>query len=467
MQHLTKPRGKGYSLRFSTPEILLGTENPWTGKPFGREIKLGLNTRSHAEAVRLRDIRLGQIRQLEAEALAARGRKSVGGIIDLSPENARAWREMRAEAGDRYDLILTDELEKAERAGFGKEARRFADVVLNGKLPLDEALEQYLEDRRPGNPLGLDPLKPATMADVRSSMKHLQAFLGPDATLVDATQESVFAFKTDYLPETAGLSPTTADKHVTHLRGLWAWAISDRRLLRGKGGVAQVNPWLEVEKGVSKKKTNRQKRKQKREQYTPDEIAALFKAEPVWGSRKADVIRLALVTGVRADEIASLQLVNVKGDGSGFTIPEGKSESARRFIPLVEDAQRLLAERSAAVAELQTELPESERRLFPEWPQRPSNGKASALPQWFTRFRREVLGDETNGRLTLHSMRHTWATVARRAGLPRDIRQELGGWAKTKEAMDVYDHGLEEKQLREWQQKVWAEFRAEGYLEYF
>ncbi len=39
MQYLTKPRGHGYSLRMTTPEILVGTENPWTGKTFGREIK--------------------------------------------------------------------------------------------------------------------------------------------------------------------------------------------------------------------------------------------------------------------------------------------------------------------------------------------------------------------------------------------------------------------------------------------
>lgn len=98
MQYLMKPRGKGYTLRMSTPEILVGTGNPWTGKPFGREIKLGLNTRGHAEAVRLRDVRVGQVRQLEAEAQASAGQRHVGRIIDLTPENAAAWREIREEA---------------------------------------------------------------------------------------------------------------------------------------------------------------------------------------------------------------------------------------------------------------------------------------------------------------------------------------------------------------------------------
>lgn len=468
MRNLHRPRGKGYSLRMETPKALIGTKNPWTGKPFRKTINMGLATRSHSEAVRIRDVRMGQLRQLEAEALNATSKKNIGKIIDLSPENAKEWREMRAEEGDKYDHILTDQLEAAERAGYRKEVRRFADVVFHGRLPLDEALEQYLEDRQEGNPLGLDPLKSSTMADVRSSMKHLKKFMGDGVTLAEVTPSRAFKFLTEYLPVTAGVSPTTVDKHTTHLKGVWAWAITDRRILRGKGGAAIPNPWVSEEQGVSRKRTNKAKKTRKTDAFTADEVAKLFNAEAEWGTRKADILRLALVTGVRADEVASLELMHVEPDGSGFTIPEGKTPNARRFIPLVDDAQRLLAERVEVVANAQGDTPREEQRLFPEWPQRPSNGKASAVSQWFTRFRREVLGAETtDGRLVMHSFRHTWATLAKQAGVPRDIRQELGGWAKEKEAMDVYDHGLEPKQLREWQQKVWDALKEARYLEAF
>ena len=467
MSNLEQPRGKGFSLRIKTPNALVGTTNPWTGKPFGKTLKLGLNTRRHAEAVRIRDVRIGQLRQLEAEAIAAAGRPNIGGIIDLSPENAREWRELRAEEGDKYDHVLTDQLERAAQAGYPREAQRFADVVLKGKLPLDEALDQYLEDRREGNPLGLDPLKPATMADVRSSMKHLRVFMGEGATLADVSREQAFKFMTEYLPLTAKVSPTTVDKHSTHLRGLWAWAITDRRILRESNGAAVSNPWVNDERGVSRKRTNKATKTQKRDAFTADEVTKLFNACPDRGAKKADILRLALATGVRADEVASLELMHVEPDGAGFTIPDGKTHNARRFIPLVEDAQRLLRERVIAAAEAQEDRLSDERRLFPEWPQRPSNGKASAVSQWFTRFRRDTLGADTDGRLVMHSFRHTWATLAKQAGVPRDIRQELGGWAKEKEAMDVYDHGLERKQLREWQQKVWDALKEAGYLEAF
>lgn len=467
MSNLEQPRGKGYSLRIKTPDALVGTNNPWTGQPFGKTLKLGLNTRRYAKAVRIRDVRIGQLRQLEAEAVASTGRPNIGGIIDLSPENAREWRELRAEEGDKYDHVLTDQLEKAARAGYPREAQRFADVVLKGKLPLDEALDQYLEDRREGNPLGLDALKSSTMADVRSSMRHLQKFMGEGSTLADVTQPQAFRFMTEFLRLTAKVSPTTVDKHVTHLRGLWAWAITDRRVLRGQGGVAIPNPWTREERGVSRKRTNKAKKTQTRDAFTADEVSKLFKAEPNWGTKKADVLRLALATGVRADEVASLGLMHVEPDGVGFYIPDGKRPNAKRFIPLVEDAQRLLRRRVEVVAKVQAGVPYEEQRLFPEWPQRPSNGKASSVSQWFTRFRRETLGLDTDGRLVMHSFRHTWATQAKRAGVPRDIRQELGGWAKEKEAMDVYDHGLEPGQLREWQLRVWAAYEEAGYLEAF
>ncbi|MEH6832917.1 MAG: hypothetical protein V7661_18975 [Sulfitobacter sp.] len=95
MRHLIKPRGKGCSVRMLTPPVLVGTKNPWTEKPFGKETKLGLDTRSHAEALRIRDVRVGQIRQLEADAIAASGRVGIGRIMDLSPEAEEDWRKMR------------------------------------------------------------------------------------------------------------------------------------------------------------------------------------------------------------------------------------------------------------------------------------------------------------------------------------------------------------------------------------
>jgi len=184
MRFLVKPRGKGYSLRMATPEALIGTMNPWTGKPFCKEIKLGLRTRRHAEALRTRDVRIGQVRQLEADALAAGGAANIGGIIDLSPEAAEQWRQMRAEASDAQrdglDYVLADQLEAAAKAGKGKEAEGYGARVFKGAMPLQEAMEAYLAERSPGNAFGFKPLATTTSLNVRSTVTHLAEFL--DAT---------------------------------------------------------------------------------------------------------------------------------------------------------------------------------------------------------------------------------------------------------------------------------------------
>ena len=164
MRHLTQPRGKGYSFRMVTPDVLVGEMNPWTNKPFGKEIKIGLKTRRHADAVRQRDVRLGQIRQLEDEATHNKGNQGAGRVLELSHESATEWRDMReaTDASPALDFVLADKLERAEVDGQGEEARRFANFVFRGAIPLSKAMEEYLEERSEGNSFGNDPLATTT-----------------------------------------------------------------------------------------------------------------------------------------------------------------------------------------------------------------------------------------------------------------------------------------------------------------
>lgn len=103
-------------------------------------------------------------------------------------------------------------------------------------------------------------------------------------------------------------------------------------------------------------------------------------------------------------------------------------------------------------------------RVFPEWPIRPASGKAAAVSQWFTRFRRKVLGTATDTRLALHSTRHTWRTVARRAGVAEATINDLGGWAGPRSSNSTYDHGLLGQELESAQQVIWDRLLLDGYL---
>jgi len=75
-----------------------------------------------------------------------------------------------------------------------------------------------------------------------------------------------------------------------------------------------------------------------------------------------------------------------------------------------------------------------------------------------------VLGQETDGELAQHSFRHTWRTAAGRAGVPRDEVRVMGGWSQGKASDAPYNHGLENEQYREYQEKVAAWLRSRGYL---
>lgn len=460
MRYLVQPRGPGKSwvFRYVTPPELVDVPNPWDGKPLGKEIKKGLGTRHLPTARKMRDIALGDIRRLE-------DRLSDGAAFDLA--SAVEWREAitaarRTAEDPRHvgiELVLHDKLEKAEARNFPRDQlKRFSRVATGKGFPLDLAHAQYVEARRPGNPYGYAPLKRATVMNLETAMKHLRAFLHDDAKtacLEDVTPELAQSFRDEYLPSVRnhrspdGLSAQTVAKNVNLLKQVWVWAIGEGHL-----GKKAANPW-EFRKGLRR---TINKRERVREDYQPHEFSALLQATKR-GAREGDILRLAIASGCRADELATLSIADVRSDGSGFTLAQGKTGNAKRFIPLVEDARELLAARLAAHG--------ASGRLFPEWPIRPASAKAAAVSQWFTNFRRKVLGAETDGRLALHSTRHTWMTVARRARVDEATINDLGGWAGPRKSNSAYDHGLLEEQLEEAQQLVWDELKRSGYVDGF
>ncbi|PQV57838.1 site-specific recombinase XerD [Defluviimonas denitrificans] len=410
MRYLKQPRGPGTSwvFRFVAPAHLIGLPNPWDGKPIRGTIARGLKTRHLPTARKRRDQLLGDILRLQ-EALSDDAAFSLATAEEWREAvlSARETATSRANVG--IELVLHGKLEEAEARGVPQvELERFSRFASGKGFPLSRAHEQYLHARRPGNPHGYSPLKLATTLNLATAVKHLRAFLrddGETACLEDVTLSDTIKFRDEYLPglkghrSPDGLSAKTIAKNITLLRPIWVWAMETRRL-----GPDATNPW-DFPEGLSRSgiKTERQ-----RDPYAPEETAKLLKATSR-GTRQGDVIRLAIATGCRVDELASLNVAQVKPDGTGFRVEDAKTKNGNRFIPVVGEARTLLQARLAAHG--------STGRLFPEWPIRPATEKAAAVSQWFTRFRRDTLGEETDGRLTMHSTRHTWFTVALRAGL--------------------------------------------------
>jgi integrase len=232
------------------------------------------------------------------------------------------------------------------------------------------------------------------------------------------------------------------------LKQLWHWAMN-----RGYLPMEPMTPW--DRQGPSKKQIK--KSANKRRPFKPDETAELLKAGPV-GSALGDVMRIALSTGARLEEIAGVDIPDIDRDGGGYWIREGKTDNAARYVPLISVAQDVIQRR--------LETSDMSGPLFSELKIRSSTGKrGSILSQKFTRLRRKVLGEETDGQLVEHSFRHTWRTAARRAAIDELTIKELGGWDKGDGAEHIYDHGLEKERYQEAQQKIVAWLVDQGYFD--
>lgn len=462
MKYLVQPRGPGkaWAFRMRTPPALIGKVDPETGKPFGAIIKRGLGT-DHLPTARMRrDETLGRVRA------AVRATAEAG----LSAEDAARWaQEIAAQERDMgpedvpirailHDMV-EEEAAQAKRRGDAARAGavdRFRDRVVNaGHLRLSDAVERYLAARVEGNRSGYRPLAARTAEEVRTAVKALGAFCGDaDATLRSITHDKARKFRTEWLPE-RGLSPGTTRKNIAMLAGMWAWAIETRH-------VDGPSPWKAEERLVPRASAGAGEAR--RGMFEPAEAAAILAAAPL-GTPLGDAFRLALVTGCRLNEVATLsaealtELAGAPEDGNtgrkaqlaGFMVGQAKTAAGRRWVPVPEMARAIL-ERSGRVG-----------RLFPEFSVT-KTGRAKDASDSFTTLRREALGAGTDGRLAMHSTRHTWRTVARRARVAEDVIRELGGWSKGKDASRIYDHGLDRGALAAAQEAIAGALGAGGWL---
>lgn len=464
MKYIIQPRGDGtaYQFKIRTPSILRGMTDPTTGKQFGTYIKRNLGGTNHLPtAKKVRDMRLAEVRAMEADAAQE---TALGGRFSL--ERASGWAEaLRVQNAEGFDpdgsdvdirSLIEDEIEKAPET----KRETFKKVALAGTISFNEAVERYLHDRREGNGYAYAPLKRTTQNDLRVAASYFCQYMegnGDTIFLGDITRETVLDFRGEFLPAKTsprapnGLSLATIEKHIGLLRNLWAWAVE-----RGLTGGRKDSPF-DTPKGAPKQKRSTEP---KRDIFECHEATAIMEAFPR-GHRLGDIFRLALVSGTRATELAKVLISDVEGDFSFYKINEGKTHNAKRTIPVPSVARGILEKR------VRKAVVSKENRLFYDFPLRPATGKVSSLSQLFTRERRNLLGKETDGRLTFHSLRHTWYTKARQAGVSESDTNELGGWAGKRRSSSNYDHGLLLRDLALKQEQVAERLKQDGYFEAF
>lgn len=444
-QYLFQPRGHGtaWLFRMSTPSALIGTINPKTGKPFKKEIREGLGTARDLYAARkLRDIRLGEIRILEAQSSGFEE-----GSVDQALHAAETLKAAKSEdERDTLDSVVEEMADGIARKKGIEKAVRWAKIARGKSLPIQTAYEKYLKDRGKS-------FAHSSKNNLKNAVEELLVFANGSLGLEDVDRAFVANFVLEFLPGRTskkspnGPGPATIRKKVSALNQVWRWAMD-----RGYIPMEPMTPW--DRQGPSKKEIK--EAAVKRRNFTPEETRKLLEEVPA-GKAIGDVIRIALLTGARLEEIVSLNAAFVDDDGGGYSIPLGKTENAVRYIPLVGEAKRVVAKRLKS--------PGEDGSLFSDLTVRQStNKRGGAVSQSFTRLRRKVLGKETDGELVEHSFRHTWRTAARRAGVDLRTAHEMGGWSSGGHTDETYDHGLEQKQYRKEQMRVYRWLKTNKYL---
>jgi integrase len=286
-------------------------------------------------------------------------------------------------------------------------------------------------------------IKPKTIGGHRLVFDHLEAFLRSqrvglslDAmTFADVTRRLAGQFVEHRLAE---VSPAAVQREVSSPMGLWRWAL--------RKGHADLNPWADQAAGLGDRR--RDPSEVVKRPFTTRELVALLRAAGDdwapngggYGATLWDAVRLALLTGLRAAELADLRVCDLIEGGRVIVVPKGKTRNAARRVPLPTVAQQVLAERLAGLPETSAEAP-----LWPEIPITKLTGSRGGKLSDRFRVARERLLPAAIG-VDFHSLRRSYAT-ALEAAMNRQGRvnaaliASLMGHARGTMALDLYSGG--------------------------
>jgi integrase len=235
----------------------------------------------------------------------------------------------------------------------------------------------------------------------------------------------------------SGDTQKTINRKISSLSSMWRWL--------AKRGFVEANPW--TGQGTF---SNRVKRSSSgKRAYTAEELHKLLKAEPEeivgirYGAILSDLLRLGLLTGCRISELCNIRTEDVLTLQMAFRIPDGKTENARRIMPVHRHGWPIIERRL-------TSTPDG--WLFSGLtPAGPDAKRSWIVVKRFATFRQEVLGKDKS--VDFHSLRRTFATYLERAStqtlaVNTSTIAELMGHVKPTLALAVYSSGLVPAQLR-------------------
>jgi integrase len=321
-----KWRGGTASVRVQIPKRLWSV----TGK---REFVKALGTGDRQEANRLKHGYVAAFfREIEAlkrgkpnDALAAVYAKAAAlqtaQITTNHPEGAESVRlDLAAEEAEAIEEKYGDAI-----------AVSFFKTATGQGTPLRILVDPWLSEQG-------DSITEQTASHHRVAVRSFLAWAGEGLLVEDVTRKRAGEYVSHLLAPESELKPKTVKRYVSSLSSLWGW-------LEARGHGAQDNPWLR--QGIAKR--SRRGQAAPRKQWTDAALVTLLSGHYTarYTATLHDLVRLALVTGARLDELCALQTQDAhrREDGWWITIRKGKTEAAVREVPIHHSAAHVIERR--------------------------------------------------------------------------------------------------------------------------
>ncbi|GBR57244.1 hypothetical protein AA18889_1071 [Acetobacter senegalensis DSM 18889] len=491
MHGLKLTGGKTYSARLNIPK------DRWqdvgrvyrTKSGIKQEVIRSLQTRDAREAIRRRDKALAEMRaevdhrliqaglkplhgawcpewatedRIVSDALAARQeiqeQPDTSAEPDLpytDPDYGRTHQDLQRDAildllSDRVDILRSH---GADGEAYGS---KFLRILDEKETPIGPLLDRWETDRKgivSASSLALDKTAWRIFAafvvehePTPPTLKDPMAFLKTKG--IETLSPRLLGAFPEWLMHTKGLSAKTTSSRISSLKSFWDFCIR-------KHIISSPNPWDGATTGLKKRALRQDQTKPQRREFSEQELVCILSADPdegrrwAWGSAIHDLMRLALLTGARENELCSLTIQRIinqdgaKGPLWGISIldSEAKTVNSVRCVPLHPIVRPIIARRlSAAIATGEPDAP-----LFPECKPGGTGAKRCFyFSKSFTLFRRALLGQDSNDIVNFHSFRKNFGTFMRRAhiaGVPEcslPITQKLMGHAPSTLTEGVY-----------------------------
>jgi integrase len=320
-------------------------------------------------------------------------------------EERQSILERIMEAADYIGSITVENI--GDDPSSSPEAQRFYANAVGWRTPFAEHLSEWQSASR------------ATQKTKDMQKADVNRFAAKFPMVQDVTRPEVRRWVTTLMNDD-GLAPKTVQRILSALRGYW------RYLQTIKVAGEDDEPFSKLDVARHAKRTEPQSSWRP---FEPADVVKLLR-EAVKGKDEelADLIRLAMWTGCRIEELCALKIEKVKGDY--FSVADAKTKAGWRDVPihpkLAKTMARLVGDRKSGY-------------VLAKLTENKYGDRSNAIGKRFGRLKdKKGFGPQ----FVFHSIRKTVVTILENAGVPENVVADIVGHEKPTITFGLYSGGV-------------------------